>query len=533
MHSEFSSAGLLYVYLNGYEEDGMLYIQQIDSYRDIEEGLYDKIMEATEFADSDDDFIHIFAVVGLKGKADLVFSIIEEGVKLNFQNILSGKNIKVKTQKLDRVGNLFFRCVQEFYCSQPNHFPKRIYREYDDIVFGGICCSSAENEMGDSTASAIISLWMKRENPMICGKQLMTKSFFMRDFIGRKVIASLPEAKSDCWRLVFEGGHQLYLDEDILYTKETLHPDDVGTFTMSNIQSILLNPIYAYGKWFQPNDICEEWHKVFLYLCAVSDIDWEQVAIREVYEKFLKFMEENICVTMKASPMISKDQFDRILNTHISNFRGFLKGEDEPVISKDLHQTLNSRYVYLPYLWALVKPMVSKGNFSALKLQNLMKQALSEKDVYTKGILWEEVAAYILSNIEGWKITGRRFKAGAQEIDLSLVNISLDNALWKLGAYILVECKNWNTRVGIQQIRNIAHISNMKGNKTAILFAAEGITTDAQAEIDRLSRSNLSIICITANDLQQIDSAEDCKDLILKQWEKLQDDKNELTNVMI
>ena len=46
MPETYSSAGLLYVYLNGYEEDGMICAQPIDSYRHIGEGLYDSIMEA-------------------------------------------------------------------------------------------------------------------------------------------------------------------------------------------------------------------------------------------------------------------------------------------------------------------------------------------------------------------------------------------------------------------------------------------------------------------------------------------------------
>ena len=68
-----------------------------------------------------------------------------------------------------------------------------------------------------------------------------------------------------------------------------------------------------------------------------------------------------------------------------------------------------------------------------------------------------------------------------------------------MGAYILIECKNWKKHVGIQQIRNIAHISSMKGNKTAILFTANGI------------------------ELKQLQSAVECKKLILDKWKSLQD----------
>ena len=522
MSTLISSAGLLYVYLSGYEEDGMLNIQHIDTYHYTGDELYCRIMEATEFDDEDDNIVHVFAVVGSKAKCDTVYSIIENEIKANYERILSQKRIKTSKQKLDSVGNMFFRCVQEFYCEQPGHFPKRYYRDSNDMFFRGIYCSQMQDELGDSVIDAVVSLWLEREQPMLCGQQLMTRSFFIRDFVDRKVIATLPDVETGLWRLIFEGGHQLYLCDGAPYMKETVHPNDLGAFCSSNIQSILLNPIYAYGKWYQPNDICEEWHKVFLYLCAVADVDWSPTDIRRVYEKFLVFLEENICLTMEAPPFIKKEQYCEVLLRSIVNFRCFLQGNDEPVISKDLLQTLNSRYVYLPYLWSLVNPVMPQSLFSSFTLQKLIDKAACETNAHNKGILGEDVAAYVLSNVAGWKITGRRVKTGAQEIDLSIANISLDNELWQLGAYILVECKNWNKHVDIHQIRNIAHISSMKGNKTAILFAMNGVTADAKNEIYRLTTSNLFIICITESDLMCLRSAGDCRTLILERWEELQ-----------
>lgn len=34
----------------------------------------------------------------------------------------------------------------------------------------------------------IVSCWIEQEKPLICGKQLITRSFFLKDFIGRKLI---------------------------------------------------------------------------------------------------------------------------------------------------------------------------------------------------------------------------------------------------------------------------------------------------------------------------------------------------------
>ncbi len=385
-----------------------------------------------------------------------------------------------------------------------------------------MCCNHKSNDAGDSIIDGIVSLWLERELPKLSGSQLMIRSFFLRDFVGRKAIAALPETQTGAWRFLFEGGHQVLLSEKDSYSKETLHPNDLPAFCSSNIQSILLNPIYAYGKWFQPTDVCEEWHKVFLYLCAVSDTEWNVQNLSNVYENFLNVLEENVCTTVISPSIISKEIYFDTLLIQISKFREFLKGDDEPVISKDMHQTMNSRYVYLPYLWQLFDFQPPRNNFIVKEFQSLITRAINENDTYKKGTLLEDAAAYMLSNIDGWKITGRRIRAGAQEIDLSIANVSLDDDLWKLGAYILVECKNWNSHVDIPQIRNIAHVSNMKGNKTAILFASNGVTKDAQNEILRLVTENVYVICLTTEDLIKIGSAQECKTLIIEKWFDLQ-----------
>lgn len=451
MKTSFSSAGLLYVYITGYKEMELLHIEHIDTYSYIGDELYNKIMEISEVMTQNENSIHVFGVIGIEKKVNYVYTILEEGIKKNFDRILNNRKIKIGTKNLDSIGNHFYRCVQEFYCDKLHYLPEKVVFNFDDTSFYGIYGSSMNDKQAYDIVNEIVSCWLEHEKPLICGKQLITRSFFLKDFVGRKLITAMPETESNLWRLIFEGGHQLNISEDLLYSKETLNP----------------------------NDICEEWHKVFLYLCAVSEYEWNLSNMGNVYRRFLKFLEENICLTMKADPLISKEQYYKVLLIHIENYRAFLKGEDEVVNSKDLYQTLNTRYVYLPYLQELVKQENLQHSFSCFELQ--------------------------------------------KEIDLSVANISLDDELWQMGAYILIECKNWKKHVGIQQIRNIAHISSMKGNKTAILFTANGITSDSQEEIQRLAMTNIYIICITAVELKQLQSAVECKKLILDKWKSLQD----------
>lgn len=55
------------------------------------------------------------------------------------------------------------------------------------------------------------------------------------------------------------------------------------------------------------------------------------------------------------------------------------------------------------------------------------------------------------------------------------------------------------------------------------IIQANGITSDSQEEIQRLAMTNIYIICITAVELKQLQSAVECKKLILDKWKSLQD----------
>ena len=71
-------------------------------------------------------------------------------------------------------------------------------------------------------------------------------------------------------------------------------------------------------------------------------------------------------------------QYYKVLLIHIENYRAFLKGEDEVVNSKDLYQTLNTRYVYLPYLQELVKQENLQHSFSCFELQKEIQRKINQ-----------------------------------------------------------------------------------------------------------------------------------------------------------
>ena len=111
------------------------------------------------------------------------------------------------------------------------------------------------------------------------------------------------------------------------------------------------------------------------------------------------------------------------------------------------------------------------------------------------------------------------------------MNVSLQDDLWQMGAYVLVECKNWRQRVDLSQIRNLAHISGRKGNQTVLLFAANGHTREAEKEIRRLVHENLHILSISAADLETAERADDLRGMLLSKWRELEQEKDAFVNL--
>lgn len=528
-HKTIESSGLLYFYLCGHKkEDDEIVIDTVNTYSHLPDEFYAKTSCIIREYKKDKDVVNLMGVMGTPEKVCAINEVVHQCIKENYNRILAGQTICKRLPFLDELGNLYNRVVQECFCENPISYPKNAFVKSEDFELHFFYIGTPENSDFDLLPKRTLDIWLEKEKPILWGRQIMIRSFYLKNFVARKLLAALPFGCSDSWNLVFEGGRSLSLDSDFDYPKTIPDMRELGFFSASGIESVLLDPIYAYGKWFVPQDLSIEWHKIFLYVCALWEENWDLEAFRRQYERFLLFLEENICEVQKAPVLITKEKYWIALLTTVQKFQNFLKGEDEVVISKELLQVVNSRYTYLPFIF----PMFSSSKkslppFSQQELHKKIESAIRAKDTYSKGTLWEDAAAYYLKYIDGLKITGKRVRAANQEIDISVANLSQSDALWQMGAYILVECKNYKDPVSIEEIRNIAYICNMKGCKTALLFVVNGITSKAREEILRLISSDMAIVCISKEDLMNLNSSHACRELLIARFREL---KNEINN---
>lgn len=513
------SAGLVYFYLFGSPiEDNKIVLDAINSYQYFPDGFYKKVSNTISQNRSIKEGIHIFGVIGVSEKIENIGKIIHDSVADNFENLLQNKRLFEKNPLLDYTGNIFSRLVQDFFCECSNH-------KFEDKKRVNIYClfgSDSKNIDAVQLYEQVLQIWLKKEFPTFIGRQIMLTSFYLQGLRGRKLLYTLPFGISNTWSLLFEGGKSVQLDSEFMQYSTFSDVQEVG-YSITDLDGVLQNPKYALGKEYYPFENFLEWNKVFLYYCALYNDEFDLQFIKQLYKKFLHFIRNNICLVENIRPMITENEFYETLIARIKRFQDFLKGKDEEVVSKELLQVLKTRYIYLNYMRELFGKKESKSQkFSQKEMQSKLKNALEAKNAFDKGKYWEKTAEYYLQHIEGLKITAKRIRAGYQEIDISLVNISQNDVLWQLGAYILVECKNYSKHVSIREIRNIAYVCNMKGCRTALLFTVNGITLPAEKEILRLASTGMTVLCFCKEELSYLKNNNDCLELLVSKWNAVQ-----------
>ena len=188
---------------------------------------------------------------------------------------------------------------------------------------------------------------------------------------------------------------------------------------------------------------------------------------------------------------------------------------------------LKTRYVFLPAILKIIKnnfPEFSLlGNIRKFNI-NEYKTLIKEFDVNStneKGKALENIVEYLINCSENLKLMGKRIHTGRDEKDISCSNISFESEFWKLGPLITIECKNWESKVGVEVIRQIGYIMSYKGNSATILITRNGLTSIASKEIVRFAMLGNYIIDINKLELESITVYEDFERLLISKYNYL------------
>jgi restriction endonuclease len=125
--------------------------------------------------------------------------------------------------------------------------------------------------------------------------------------------------------------------------------------------------------------------------------------------------------------------------------------------------------------------------------------------------------SYLLGRVPGVELEQRNTlnAFGSEEVDVAFFNGKSRNGLHFLPHLILVECKNWSTPVGSQEVAYFASVLQHRCCEYGILVAASGITGDPQEltkahfEIAQAQVQGYRILVLTREELEHLASTDE------------------------
>ena len=138
-----------------------------------------------------------------------------------------------------------------------------------------------------------------------------------------------------------------------------------------------------------------------------------------------------------------------------------------------------------------------------------------------RGDALEDLICYLLGELPGVSyLSNARDPFQSQEIDITVANAGVSTWMRIFPSAILVECKNWDERVGVCAVTDFIFKLMAKYVEVGIIVAANGITGDPQeltASYQRISIAQSKghrVLVITMEHLNKINTTEDFEQLL-------------------
>lgn len=143
--------------------------------------------------------------------------------------------------------------------------------------------------------------------------------------------------------------------------------------------------------------------------------------------------------------------------------------------------------------------------------------SLDKKDI-TKGTKLEEFIANLFNERFGFDVVAKNLLVETQELDIVLKNTTKNDFIKSLNSpFILIECKNWSTPVGVSEARVFESKYRESGNKVnfGIFVALNGVTSPFKSHLNNLIRDNINLIVVDNKDIEEFLYSEE---LNIGQW---------------
>lgn len=145
------------------------------------------------------------------------------------------------------------------------------------------------------------------------------------------------------------------------------------------------------------------------------------------------------------------------------------------------------------------------------ELASAWQAAQTERDPHAKGALLETVMLLVFRSILGFEHAQIRKRNDIEEIDVLVQNSSNDPFWQREGSYVLVECKNWTSSVGVPELKLFRQKIEDRFGRSALGFfiAMGGYTETANVEEWTRRAGKSLVVLLTREDLDALVTTQD------------------------
>ena len=190
---------------------------------------------------------------------------------------------------------------------------------------------------------------------------------------------------------------------------------------------------------------------------------------------------------------------ETVVNNHKKEFDRIFRGMDSRTVYKFLRKRIDP-------LTEIINPILSNKEVQRNELKRLWWEVISEqKDKHKKGKLLERFSKLFFSFEEGLIVADMNFRTKDEEIDI-LLKHKINDPFWQQlnSPFIFVECKNWSSTVGPNEINLLgSKITNHKNlTRIGILISVNGFTKGITIEQMRVGSQDKILCAIEGKDIE-------------------------------
>lgn len=161
------------------------------------------------------------------------------------------------------------------------------------------------------------------------------------------------------------------------------------------------------------------------------------------------------------------------------------------------------------------------SGWGARSLDELVDSVDTAKNADEKGRALEELCAQLFASVLGF-VVKQRIRTETEEIDISVINGSIEPRLAREGAVVLVECKNWSGSCGKNEFVIFQEKMRNRSQRCSLGFLVSwnGFTETVTKEMLRGSREEFLIVPIKGSDIRAAVRDDDFSDALLRSWDE-------------